>query len=290
MTGFARATGTFDPVAFSCEVRTVNARGLDIRLRLAAGLDGLEASVRRLVSARFSRGSLSLSVAMTSAADRAQISVNEPALAAVLAAMADISERVKADPPRLDAILALKGVLETSEPELSASTEKQVHGAILDTIERALDDLVSARRVEGAQLGEILGSLLDEIETLTAAAKDHPARTRSAILARLQNQIAELMENQAGLSEDRLHLEALVLATKADIREELDRLKVHVSAARDLLAGGGPIGRRLDFLSQEFNREANTLCSKSNDVSLTAIGLDLKAAIDRLREQVQNLE
>jgi uncharacterized protein (TIGR00255 family) len=219
-----------------------------------------------------------------------RVVVNHEALAAVLGALREISGQVEAQQPTLDGILGLKGVLEQHDAPLDADAEERLHGAIYEAIDQALADLRASRRAEGVHLGEILGAQVGEIARLRDLAAAHPTRSRDALLARLKDQIADLVAANGGLNEDRLAQEALLLATKADIREELDRLSAHVASARALLAEGGPAGRKLDFLSQEFNREANTLCSKSNAVDLTAIGLDLKAVIDQFREQVQNLE
>jgi uncharacterized protein (TIGR00255 family) len=220
-----------------------------------------------------------------------RVVVNRQALGAVLAAIQELDDAVPgAGRPTPDGILALKGVLEQHEAPLDPEAEEAFEAAIRSAIEAALTELRAARTAEGARLAEILGAEIEEIARLRNLAAEHPGRSRDAILARLREQIADLMASGAGLSEDRLAQEALLLATKADIREELDRLGAHVASARALLAAGGPVGRKLDFLSQEFNREANTLCSKSNAVELTAIGLDLKAVIDQFREQIQNLE
>jgi uncharacterized protein (TIGR00255 family) len=192
--------------------------------------------------------------------------------------------------PSPDGVLALKGVLEQHDAPLDTDAEERLHQAIYGQVDAALADLQIARQAEGRHLQDILLGQIEEISRLRDLAEAHPGRGRDVILARLKEQVADLLASGAGLSEDRLAQEALLLATKADIREELDRLRAHIAAARQLIADGGPVGRKLDFLSQEFNREANTLCSKSNAVELTAIGLDLKAVIDQLREQVQNLE
>lgn len=291
MTGFGRASAQAEGASVLVEIKSVNGRGLDVRSRLSPGFDALEADIRRLVSERAARGSFSVFVNVQRDTASSELMINTQALDAIIAAMADLGSRIDARRPSLDGILALKGVLDTKDAVLLPEAEERLNAAVLACVELAMDALVESRRVEGERIGAILGVRLGEIEALTQAAEEHPARSREAILARLSEQVAALSEVAAGgLSEDRLHAEALLLATKADIREELDRLAAHVKAARNLLVEGGPIGRKLDFLSQEFNREANTLCSKSNDVGLTAIGLDLKAAIDQLREQVQNLE
>lgn len=290
MTGFGRASAQAEGATILVEIKSVNGRGLDIRTRVSPGLDSLDADIRRLVSERAARGSFSVFVNLQRDAASTELVINQQALDAILEAMNALGERIDARRPSLDGIFALKGVLDTKEAPLLPDAEERLNAAVLSSVGLAMASLVESRRVEGERIGAVLGARLDEIEALTAAAEAHPGRSREAILAKLAEQVATLADSASMLSEDRLHAEALLLATKADIREELDRLTAHVKAARQLLSQGGPIGRKLDFLSQEFNREANTLCSKSNDVGLTAIGLDLKAAIDQLREQVQNLE
>jgi uncharacterized protein (TIGR00255 family) len=290
MTGYARAGGSAEGMSFEMELKSVNGRGLDIRLRLPPGLELFEPDIRQRLGERLSRGSVSLSASLQREAGSSEIVINQAALGAVLDALDALHGRIEADRPRLDGILALKGVLETREATLSPDAEAAFHDAFVSTLDKAIDALIRAREEEGQRIAGVLGDRLDEIETLARAAESHPSRSREAILARLGQQLADLMVAGLGLSEERLNQEAMLLATKADVREELDRLTAHIAAGRQLLAEGGPVGRRLDFLSQEFNREANTLCSKSNAVDLTAIGLDLKVAIDQLREQVQNIE
>lgn len=290
MTGFAEARGHAEGLAIIVQIKSVNGRGLDIRTRLANGLDAIEGQLRQRLAASLTRGAVSLSVMLERQGAAGELVINQQALDTIIAAMEDLSHRVEAAPPRLDGILALRGVLIEKESAPDDEAEATLHATILETLDAALTELQSVRRREGAQLLDVLRARLDEIDALTARSEAHPSRAREAILARLTAQIADLAGMNSALSEDRLHQEALLLATKADIREELDRLRAHVAAARALLEAGGPVGRKLDFLSQEFNREANTLCSKSNAVELTAIGLDLKAAIDQLREQVQNIE
>ncbi len=290
MTGYGRAHGALPGVGFVVELKSVNGRGLDMRVRLAPGFDALEPEIRRRIGKAVSRGSLTVSLSVDREGEGGRVVVNHQALEAVLDGFRWLADRVDAERPRLDGIMGLKGVLEQHETPLSADEEEALNGAILHAFDEAIAALVAARAEEGARIAAILGERIDEIAALTKAAELHPGRSRDAILARLRQQIVELSEASPVLSEERLAQEAMLLATKADIREELDRLGAHIAAARALLAGGGPVGRKLDFLSQEFNREANTLCSKSNDVALTAIGLDLKAVIDQLREQIQNIE
>jgi len=290
MTGYARAQGGVPGISFSVEIKSVNGRGLDMRMRLTPGHDALEPEIRRRVGKALSRGSVSVTLNVEREGEEGRVVINHAALDAVLGALREIASRVDAEKPTLDGILGLKGVLEQHEAPLDADAEERLHTAIYDAVERALADLRNARQSEGRALKDILSRQVDEIARLRDLAEAHPGRGRDVILARLKEQIADLMAASPSLGEDRLMQEALLLATKADIREELDRLTAHVASARSLLGEGGPVGRKLDFLSQEFNREANTLCSKSNAVELTAIGLDLKAVIDQFREQVQNLE
>lgn len=290
MTGYARAAGAVPGTAFACEVKSVNGRGLDIRLRLAPGFDALESEIRQRIGKAVSRGSLTFNLSVERDGAGGDLLLNRQALSTVLSALDELRSAVpNAAPPSLDGILGLKGVLEQRDKPISAEAGEALTSAILDAAARALADLVQARRQEGTQIATVLLDRLDEIEALVQRAEIHPARSRDTILNKLRQQVADLAADIT-LPEDRLAQEALLLATKADIREELDRLTAHIASARQLIRGGGAVGRRLDFLAQEFNREANTLCSKSNAVELTAIGLDLKAAIDQLREQVQNIE
>jgi uncharacterized protein (TIGR00255 family) len=290
MTGYARAAGAGPGVGFLLELKSVNGRGLDIRMRLAPGFDRLDPEIRRRIGAAVSRGSLSVSLMVEREGEGGRVTVNRQALETMLVELEWLGGRIDADRPRLDGILALRGVIEQHESPLSPEEEEALDAAILEAVDRAVAALVASRREEGARINAVLDERIGEIAALTAAAEAHPGRSREAVLNRLRLQVADLREAGAPVPEDRLAQEAMLLATRADIREELDRLTAHVAAARQLLKAGGAVGRRLDFLSQEFNREANTLCSKSNDVALTAIGLDLKAAIDQLREQIQNIE
>ncbi|HWA18607.1 MAG TPA: YicC/YloC family endoribonuclease [Devosia sp.] len=289
MTGYARANGGVPGISYSLELKSVNARGLDIRARMTPGFDALEGEIRRRIGVALSRGAVMLNLSVERESGGGRVVINRQALGAVLAAIQELDGAIDAGRPTLDGILGLKGVLDQHEGPLDAETEEALHNAILASLDSALAGLQRARADEGARLGLVLLAQVEEIARLRELAAAHPTRSRDAVLARLKEQIADLM-GQGGLSEERLAQEALLLATKADIREELDRLAAHIASARQLIAAGGPVGRKLDFLSQEFNREANTLCSKSNAVDLTAIGLDLKAVIDQFREQVQNIE
>lgn len=292
MTGFARALGENGPVRWTWELRSVNGKSLDVRIRIPAGLETLEQKIRERCGKVLRRGNVSVGLSMQRDQAENRLQVNEPALESVLSAIKLLEGRIpNVAPPTLDGILAQKGVFELKEQEDDEAAQQALHAALLTSLDAALIDLVDMRHTEGSAIGKIVHQQVVTIATLTQAAEDLPARQPEAIKARLKKLVADLLEAaEAQLDEQRLHQEAVFLATKADIREELDRLHAHVSAVRELLDTGGAIGRRLDFLAQEFNREANTLCSKSNDVDLTAIGLDLKAVIDQMREQIQNLE
>lgn len=290
MTGFARADGSASGARWVWELRSVNGKGLDIRLRLPPGLERLELPVRERAAKKLTRGSCSFTLSLHRDGAEMGLRVNEAALAAVLDAFDLIAARVHAAPPTLDGILAIRGVLETADGEADEAARAALDAAVLADFDKALEALAAARAGEGEAIGRVLEGHLARIDALARAAEANPARTPEAIRERLARQVQDLFDAVPQLDQQRLHQEAVLLATRADIREELDRLFAHVEQARALIAEGGPIGRRLDFLSQEFNRESNTLCSKANDRELTTIGLDLKAVVDQLREQVQNIE
>jgi uncharacterized protein (TIGR00255 family) len=290
MTGFARSQGSAGGYHWAWELKSVNGKGLDLRLRLPQGWDAIEVPARVSAARHLARGNVSAILTVERTGALAAVRVNEEVLAALLETIGRIAQRVEASPPSLDGILGLKGVMEITETEENAAARREAEGAVAAGFEAALSDLVSARRNEGLALARLLETRLVEIARLTAAAEASPARAPEAIRARLAEQVKSIVGTGEKFDSDRLYQEAILLAAKADVREELDRLKAHVEAAQKLLAAGGPVGRKLDFLAQELNRESNTLCAKSNDVSLTAIGLDLKAVVDQFREQVQNLE
>jgi uncharacterized protein (TIGR00255 family) len=290
MTAFARADGSSGGVRWTWEMRSVNGKGLELRLRLPPGYEQLEPRIRERCARRLTRGSVQATLTFESDAPAQRFRINEAVLAEVMAAMERIGSRLPVQPPTLDGILSIRGVVENGEDERDPEAEAALQEDVLAGLDRALADLVAMREGEGAAIGSVLATRVDEIARLAGEAEASPARTPAAIRARLAEQVAGLLDAAPALDPDRLHQEAVLLATKADIREELDRLAAHVTAARALLGEGGPVGRRLDFLAQEFNREVNTLCAKANDRSLTAIGLALKAVVDQLREQIQNLE
>ena len=290
MTGFARAEGGDDDVRWSWEVRSVNGRNLDLRIRTPHGHDALESQTRALAAERFSRGSLSFHLTIAQANRAPEIRVNEDVLDRLLTIHRSLQERHGAPPARIEALLALPGVLEKVEAEETETERERRRVATMDTLATALDGLAAARREEGGRLEAVVNRLLEEIDGLAEAAATVAAVQPERLRDRVRDQIAALLDSNPAIAEDRLAQEVAYLAARTDIREEIDRVIGHVASARELLSGGGPVGRRLDFLCQEFNREANTLCSKSTDMELTRIGLDLKAAVEGLREQVQNLE
>ena len=290
MTGFARGHGASGAYAWAWELKSVNAKGLDVRLRLPPGWDAVEIPVRGRAAEVLSRGTVYANLTVEREGVAPIVRVNEQVLAAALATLRSLADKVEAAPPRLDGILALKGVIEVTDEDEKEDDRRAAEAAVIAGFGATLNDLAAMRRHEGAALGEVLTLRLKEIGTLAARADQTPGRRPEAIKARMAEQIATLLESSSRFDPDRLHQEAILIATKADIREELDRLASHVAQAGHLIAQGGSIGRRLDFLSQELNREANTLCSKSNDIELTKIGLELKSVVEQFREQVQNLE
>jgi uncharacterized protein (TIGR00255 family) len=290
MTGFARSHGASGPYVFEWELKSVNAKGFDLRMRLPPGWDELEAFAKKRAGEVLSRGTVyaNLSVKRTGAAST--IRINEEVLASIVKVAGVLAGKIDAVAPSIDGLLAIKGVIEVVEPESSEDEDKAARAAAAAAFDQALLDLVEMRQREGVTLGQILIQRMDELERLAQRAEVAPGRKPEAIRARLAEQIAALLETSDRFDPDRLNQEALLIAAKADIREELDRIASHVSQTREMISKGGPIGRRLDFLAQEFNREVNTCCSKSNDLELTNTGLAMKNVVEQFREQVQNLE
>ncbi|MCW5723589.1 MAG: YicC family protein [Maricaulaceae bacterium] len=287
MTGFSRAGGALGAWSWAWELKSVNGRNFELRFRLPPALEGLEVALRDQARARFSRGNVQAALILKRDDSRAPALINETRLKALAEAARPFVDAGLAAPPRIDGLLLVKGVLVTSDEPADEELEA-LHAAVLAGFNAALSSLDVSRREEGASLTALLSALLDELEALTKQASGLAAARPEAIRERLKAKIDDLLPQ--GLDPDRLAQETALLAVKADIREELERLLEHVKSARVLLAGGSPAGRKLDFLSQEFNREANTLCSKSSDSDLTRIGLAMKAAVDQFREQVQNVE
>jgi len=290
MTGFARGQGVAGAYAWSWEIKSVNAKGLDLRFRLPQGWDAIEVPSRARATEKLSRGTVYATLTVERKDVQPTVKVNEPVLAAVLSTLKGLSGKVDAAPPSLDGILSLKGVIEVTEEDEGEAEHRAGENAIVAGFEQALAALIAMRRAEGTTIGQLLSARLDEIAALAGRAETAPGRKPEAIKARLAEQVSTLLASSERFDSDRLHQEAILLAAKADIREELDRLASHVGQAKKLLADGGPIGRKLDFLAQELHRESNTLTAKANDVELTNIGLELKSVVEQFREQVQNLE
>ncbi len=265
MTGFARAAGTTGAMQWAWEVRSVNGRGLDVRVRVPNGFEAVGETARTALQKTLSRGQCQLTLTLTRSEGAPRVRINETLLASLAQAVARVPRPEGVAPATMDGLLGIRGVVEAED---EAAPE--------------------ARRSEWRQLEEVVSGQIARIAALTQAAEDDPSRRVDAVRARLAATVEAL--SQTSLDPERLHLEAVLLAAKADVREELDRLKAHGAAARELLAAGGAIGRRLDFLAQEFGREANTLCAKAGDIGLSRIGLDLKAVVEQFREQVQNIE
>lgn len=293
MTGYARAEGRDTQVNWVWEAKTVNGRGLEIRCRLPFGHDALEVAAREAVGRKLKRGNLQLSLNVSRVTEAPALRVNHELLNQILTLVDGIgASHQNIAPARWDGILSIKGVLEPAEAEQEDAEAVRAarETAMKVTLEQALEQLAAMRLSEGARIERVLLDQLDEIAALAERAGATASLRPEAVRERLRHQVAAVLESVPGLPEERIAQEVALIAVKADVREELDRLRAHVAAARDLIAEGGAVGRKLDFLSQEFNREANTLCSKSSDVELTRIGLDLKAVIDQFREQVQNIE
>ena len=290
MTGFARAAGSSGPWRWAFEVKSVNAKGLDLRLRMPAPFDRVEAEARARLAKALARGTCFAILTAQREGASSSPRIDRAALASIAAAARAAAEAAGLAPPTMDGLLSVRGIVEIAEAEDDEAAVAAACAGALLSLDEALSALGEARRSEGEALAFLLRERLDAIERLTLAADANPARRPEAVEARLAESVAALMEVARGFDENRLHQEAILIAARADIREELDRLKTHVAAARVLIDEGGAIGRRLDFLAQELGREANTLCAKANDVTLTAQGLELRAQIEQFREQSQNVE
>ncbi|MDP2700052.1 YicC/YloC family endoribonuclease [Thalassospira sp.] len=289
MTGFARADGARDGFAWTWEVRSVNGKGLDIRAKLYGGYERLEPVVRDAVSQRFKRGNIGLALNVVRPGEGMRYRINRDLLNELVSLSETLDANSKMDAGTIADLLNVRGVLEAVEEQEDDDAREAREADILATLSVALDQMIESRAQEGGKLDVLLTGHIDQIAQTVARAEQTESARPDAIRARLQRQVSELLEN-GQFDIERLHQEAALLATKTDVREEIDRLKAHISAARSMIKQGGAIGRKLDFLCQEFNREANTLCSKANDIELTNCGMELKVSIDQLREQVQNVE
>jgi uncharacterized protein (TIGR00255 family) len=290
MTGFARSHGASGPYTFEWELKSVNAKGFDLRLRLPQGWDEVEALARKRAGELLSRGTIYANLNLKRASAASVVRVNEDVLGSIVKVAGTLAGKLDAVAPSIDGLLAIKGVIEITEPESDEAEDRAAKDAAVAAFDLALNDLVDMRRREGVSLGQVLWQRIDEIELLAGKAEAAPGRKADAVRARLAEQVAALLESSDRFDPDRLNQEALLIAAKADIREELDRIASHISQAREMIAKGGAVGRRLDFLAQEFHREVNTCCSKSNDIELTNTALEMKNVVEQFREQVQNLE
>ncbi len=290
MTGFAEAHGAFEALRWRWEVKSVNGRGLDMRLRTPPGFESIEPAARLLAGERFRRGNIQATLTLEPQEGGKALRVDPAALAAAVRLAKEIENDSGLAPARADGILGLKGVIVPDDmAELDQAERAARDAAILESLAAAFDNLARARRTEGAKLAVVLQNHMGEIERLTREAAKSAGAQLSNLRDRIAAQLGELMA-AGSVSEERLAQEAALLAIRADVREELDRLTAHVHEAKALMASGDAVGRKLDFLAQEFNREANTLCSKSSDIALTRLGLALKHAIDQFREQALNIE
>jgi uncharacterized protein (TIGR00255 family) len=289
MTGFARKEGRSGPFEWVWEMRSVNGRGLDVRLRLPNGMEELEGYIRAVTPKSFTRGNIQISLQFDQRAQQ-QLQVNQDVLAQVLKQLAALQGTPGTADATLDGVLALRGVLEMQDPEIDADEIDARDFQLRATFDATISDLDNSRREEGHRIDATLRSHLTAISALVSRSEVIAAARPDSVRDRLRAQIDEVLGDRPTVPEERLAQELALLMVKADISEEIQRLKAHVEAAEESLESNEAIGRRLDFLCQEFNREANTLCSKANDVALTAVGLDLKVEVDRLREQVQNIE
>lgn len=290
MTGFARSEGNSGRYRWAWELRSVNGKGLDLRLRLPSGMEALETAFRDIASQSLSRGNIQAGLSLSASETKLEAVVNRDALDAVLALKQELGSAISDAPLSFDTLLSVRGLVEFREPVETEEVQSARNADIVAGFSAAVAALRSMREREGTSLYALLSTHIDRIEQLTSVINADPSRQPEHVRARLEAQIALIGDGTSGLDRERLYAEAALLATKADLREEIDRLTSHVSAARELLATGGPVGRKLDFLAQEFNRESNTICSKSNASAVTAAGIELKVVIDQFREQVQNLE
>lgn len=291
MTGYASARAEKGAVAATCDMRSVNGKSLDIRLRYPAGLDSLEPRLRKMVGDALQRGNVQVSVTLEQIGASSATRIDDDAFRRIARDAARLSKECGLQPPTADGILAARGVVLTSETAEAAFDPAEATVVVEESVRDALTALISMRQSEGAAMDQVLRAHLAGIRACVASAATDPDNQPDAIFTRLKTAVDALLGGKTeALDPARLHAEAALLATKADVREEIDRLLAHVAAAETLLDQGGAVGKKLDFLAQEFNRETNTICSKSASAALTSVGLDLKARIDQFREQVQNLQ
>ena len=290
MTGFARTQGQHESTSWIWEMRSVNGKGLDLRIRVPSGFEDVETAARMLLSKFFKRGNIQISLSITTSASATLPFINDVAVDRLIDAAKKIQKKTGGNLPTPAELMLVRGVVELGEEALNEESKAARNKVILESLAEAASALVAMRESEGAAIAKVLKEQIDKISQLHSDIEANEARSPAAIKAQLKLQVEKLIENNSDFDEQRLYQEATILAAKADLQEELDRLVVHVKASQELLDCDGPVGRRLDFLAQEFNRECNTICSKSNSAEVTSIGLDMKLIIDQFREQLQNME
>lgn len=291
MTGFARTAGTQDEWSWSWELKSVNAKGLDVRTRLPMGFDGLEVATRGKLGKAFKRGSITVSLTLRQSGGATRYQINRQHLGALVAE----SKKIAGDnpdfaPASADGLLGLRGVIEAEDDDAADQDRTELEKLLIISLDEAVTALSGTRGEEGARLAEVLTGFIDTLSSLLAQVAESAEMQPQIIRDRLKAQIADLVSDVGTLDPARLEQEAAIIMTKADIREELDRFAAHIASVREMMEEGGAVGRRLDFLCQELNREANTICSKAHDTSVTRLGLDMKATVEQFREQVQNIE
>jgi uncharacterized protein (TIGR00255 family) len=290
MTGFSRSSGTYDGFQWTWEIKSVNSKGLEVRIRVPNFLDGLDLKAKKLMSKAVGRGSINIALTLDREKSEESVNINENILGQLIEISTKLAENKALTPASIDGLLGMRGVLEVSEKKLDEDGIQQLEKALLANFNEAIVSLVTARGDEGAHLDTMLRDHLSKLTELVDASENAEGTQPAQLKARLQEKITEMLGEKQKLNDERLEQEVALLASKADIREEVNRLNAHIAGALDLMNSGETVGRRLDFLSQELNREANTLCSKSADLELTKMGLDMKATIEQFREQVQNVE
>lgn len=291
MTGFARAAGTHEEWSWSWELKSVNAKGLDIRTRLPMGFDGLEVATRGNLSKTLKRGSITAALTLRQSGGATRYQINRQHLDTLISESKKITrDNPDFAPVTTDGLLGLRGVIEAEDDDAVDQERAGLEKLLIESLNTAVTALADTRAEEGARLAVVLTEFVDTLASLLDQVAKSAELQPDIIRERLKAQIADLVSDIGSLDPTRLEQEAAIIMTKADIREELDRFAAHIASAREMMSEGGPIGRRLDFLCQELNREANTICSKAHDTSVTRLGLDMKATVEQFREQVQNIE
>lgn len=290
MTGFARVDASSESGNWTWELRSVNGKGLDIRTRLPNGMEDLDAELRKLIGAFLKRGNVSVSLQFQKSSDDEMPIVNEQLAENLWTAAETLKSKFGGQMPSIAELMSMRGVVDIVEAEPDEAKKAKRKSDILASLREAVSELAQVREREGEAISSVLKDQVTQIESLRVGIDQNEARSEANIRDKLSLQVKQLVDASSGLDEQRIHQEAAILATKADLQEEIDRLAVHVASAREMLSGNGPIGRKMDFLAQEFNRECNTICSKSNDAGVTTLGLDMKIVIDQFREQIQNME